>query len=254
MTVIVIGTGIAGFAASAALLALGVSSMAVRYPLSVVVAYAIFLCLVRLWTEYHRRHGEFGADIDVIPDLTLDFHGTPDVQPWSGGGGEFGGGGAGGTWDASSAAVESHASAAPPIPDETPTPPIPEAAARFLDVDLDEGWVIIVPIALLAAGVLAAAYVVYAAPVLLAEVLLDVLLVSGLHRRLRKLEPQFWLSTALRRTWVPVAAVAVLVAASGFIMETVVPGADSIGEVVRSVRPGGSAPMRYPVAVDRELD
>ena len=49
MTLLVVLTGGAGLLASFVLLHLGVDSMAVRYPLAVTIAYAVFLLLLWLW-------------------------------------------------------------------------------------------------------------------------------------------------------------------------------------------------------------
>ena len=83
---------------------------------------------------------------------------------------------------------------------------------------------------------MAVAYVVWTAPVLLAEVLLDVVLVAGLYRSLRSLEPQSWLRTAVRRTWKSAVVVAVLMAAFGFVVQTLLPQVDSIGDVLPEAR------------------
>lgn len=238
MTVIVVGTGLAGFGASVALLSLGVSSMAVRYLIAVLLAYASFLFFVRLWIAYQRRQLELDVDaIDLIPD-SVSTQAVPRTPESLGGdGGEFGGGGAGGSWESvpptpATAGIPAHGPVAT-SPDADAVAGAGSSAGGEFDLpDPDEGWVLVVPFLLLLGGLFAALYVVYVAPVLLAEVLLDVLLVSGLYRRLRKLEPQSWLSTAVRRTWVPVTVVAALVTAAGFTMQRLVPQANSIGDVL----------------------
>lgn len=227
MTVIVAGTGLAGFAASVYLLDAGISSMAIRYPLSVAIAYVVFLGLLRLWVEYHRRRFEFDIAADLIPDSI-----GSGGDSWSGGGGEFGGGGATGRWNAHSAAADT--ALADVGADTAETAGAFEVPDLVPDIDVDEDWVVVVPVVIIGAAVVAALYVVYAAPVLMAEIVLDVLLVSGLYRRLRKLERRSWLSTAVRRTWIPVVLTTVLVAVAGFVIQMVAPDADSIGDILRS--------------------
>ena len=51
-----------------------------------------------------------------------------------------------------------------------------------------------------AALLLSSLWVVYSAPVLFAELLVDGVLAASLYRRLRGLESQHWLETALKRT------------------------------------------------------
>lgn len=215
MLAIVTATGLTGLGASIGLLALGVTSMPVRYALAVLVAYAVFLLLVRLWASRRLDADEF-AD---VPDVG----GGPEDGPTFGGG-SFGGGGAGRSWDGDALGPE--------VPTASEAPAAPSLSG--VDVDLDDAWIPVVVVALLAGGVLAAAYVVYAAPVLLAEILLDVALVSGLYRRLRRIEARSWLTTAIRHTWVPVTLVVLLVVAIGFVIQHQMPQADSIGDFFRS--------------------
>lgn len=146
MTLIVLATGLAGFVASALLLALGMSSMAARYPLAVGVAYVVFLLLLRVWAAYQGRW----TGVDVVDNMV----------------------------DGAEVALDVASGTTRPA-DTDSTFSLPDLA------DADEAWPLVVPVALLAGCLLAAAAVIWAAPALLAEVLLDVLLVSGLRRRLR---------------------------------------------------------------------
>lgn len=98
-------TGGSGFAASYALLHLGVRSMAVRYPIAVLFAYACFLLVLRLWLATmmrrgDRSRGDFDLDVlDVIPGGGGGGGGGSVRGPAGfGGGGGFTGGGAGGSW------------------------------------------------------------------------------------------------------------------------------------------------------------
>lgn len=102
-----------------------------------------------------------------------------------------------------------------------------------------------IPLLLLALALglaLASLYVVYIAPTLFAELLLDAGLSAALYRRLRHAEPDGrWLRTALRRTVWPCVATALLLAAVGAGLAAAVPGARSIGEVLHGVPAGRSA-------------
>jgi hypothetical protein len=84
-------------------------------------------------------------------------------------------------------------------------------------------------------GLIASLYIIYAAPVLLAEILVDGLLVTGLYQRLKKVERRHWLESAVRRTLLPVVLVAVLFTAAGYLMQRAVPEAQSIGGVWASL-------------------
>jgi preprotein translocase subunit SecY len=118
---------------------------------------------------------------------------------------------------------------------ELPVDVISPAGGWDLSLDADGVWLIVVAaIAAIAFSILA--YIVYIAPALFAELLLDAGLAAGLYRRLASIERRSWLATALRRTAVPAAAIAVLLAIGGQIMQAVYPDAVSIGRVVDHVR------------------
>jgi hypothetical protein len=205
MTVIAVATGLAGFATSATLLGLGMTSMARRYAGATAIAYAVFLLLVRLWAEHQCRRLAPGWSPPSLPS------GRPRVRP-----------GHRTDTDGLRPTAESR-------PSDSAVDLGDVGVSVLENVDLDE---LLLPLALLGSGLAAAVYVVAAAPVLLAEVLLDVVLVSGLYLRLRTLEPGWWLDTAVRRTWIPAVVVALVLAATGFVVQTFVPEVDSIGDVM----------------------
>jgi hypothetical protein len=86
---------------------------------------------------------------------------------------------------------------------------------------------------LLAIGLaVASLYVVYIAPVLFAEVLVDGALSYALFKRLRAEDRPMWISSAVRHTWLPFAITAVFLMAVGAAMSAYAPGAKSIGQVM----------------------
>lgn len=231
MALIVALTGAVGFLTSVLLLHAGVDSLWLRYPLAVVVAYLAFLLLLCCWL---RSRGDEVLDhldpsgLAPHPDF-LDQGGVSTAQGTPGGG-EFGGGGASGSWG--DAAGTDALSTGPSVPD-------------FSAPDLGDAWepeglplvVVVVLLVVLAAAVSAAFWLVWAAPVLLAELLLDVALASGLYRRLRGVRGQHWLSTAVKRTWWLFAIAAAAFALAGAVMGACVPSANSIGDVLRYSEP-----------------
>src|ERR1044071_4082669 len=60
MALILALAAVGAFLTSASLVALGVSSMGLRYALAVVGGYLSFLCFVRLWIAYQTRNWSFG--------------------------------------------------------------------------------------------------------------------------------------------------------------------------------------------------
>jgi hypothetical protein len=243
MLTLVGATAACGLLSSFLLLKAGISTMALRYPLAVGFAYCAFLALVAVWLRRFQlrvrempprsdRGGNLDLDFDVIEvplDGMWDAASIPKRGSRFGGGGGFSGGG-------SSSTIDQAASVA-----FVPSPPSGGSPAGGgggggWDLDLDEGalWLIpVVIVAVLALGVVI--YVVYTAPALFAELLLDAGLAAGLYRRLTRIERRSWLVTAVRNTLVPACFVAGLLGIAGGIMQAVYPDTVSIGGVAHQV-------------------
>ncbi|MDX6268838.1 MAG: hypothetical protein QOD28_61 [Acidobacteriota bacterium] len=242
-------TGASGFLVSAALLRLGLTQMSVRYPLAVILAYCVFLLLLRLWLALQRRRGrgdgsdwlDFG---DAVPNF-FDAGGDAVRAATFGGGGDFGGGGAGGAWtggDVSGGASVADISGGASVGNVSGGGVSGGSGSSLLDsmpsvdLDLDDGcfWIII-PVAAIAGVLFLMFYVVYVAPVFLAEILVDALLLAGLYKRLKGVEPRHWLRSCVRRTLLPALLAVALFIAAGYLMERVAPEARSIGEFWREI-------------------
>ncbi|MGI9105901.1 MAG: hypothetical protein ACR2G4_06600 [Pyrinomonadaceae bacterium] len=211
-------TGVAGFFVSSALLHLGVTKMLVRYPLAILAAYAVFLILLRLWLACQRKTE---GGLDWISDLTdntsnlFDSGGRGETFKFSGSGGDAAGGGAGGSWgeSLSSTGLGSNLN---------------------VDIDFEEGCflliLLMIPVLAITGMLLAMFYVIYVAPVFLAEILVDAFLLASLYKRIPGLEPRHWLRSVVRRTLLPVILTTALFIVAGYLMQRAVPEARSIGE------------------------
>lgn len=197
--------------------------MWLRYPLAILAAYGVFLLLLRLWLAYQRSPGDFDLGVDInIPSNGSPGGGSSPGGDFSfGGGGDAGGGGAGGSWDdgVSSSSSDSGDS----LPD------------GGFDFDVGELGLILLAAAALLGGLLAAVYVVYIAPVLLAEILVDGLLLSGLYRRIGNVPRKHWLQTVIRKTLVPALVCMVFFGVAGGTLQKLAPEAGSIVEVWRGI-------------------
>lgn len=214
-------TGAVGLLASWGLRLLGMASMGWRYLVALALAYVVFLSLLRLWLRWRARehldlpqgdgggHGHGSAD-----------GGAGGGGDFAGGGGDFGGGGASASFEAPDAGAAG------------------DGVGSGLGAALDgDGCAIpLLLVAALVAIVLAALTVVWSAPTLFAELILDGLLAAGLYRRLKHAPPAQWLETALRRTAWPFVATCVLVAGGGFALQALAPGADTLGEALAALR------------------
>jgi hypothetical protein len=223
VSLILLFTGIAGFLASFSLLHLGILWMWLRYPIAILFAYAVFLLLLRFWLSLHRPRNR---NLDIASDLIesvadIDFPDSPSYGESFkfGGGGDFDGGGAGGSWGESVSPSASTAGSSS------------FSNGSGFDLDLEEGWLIIIVLVVLLGGLIASLYIIYIAPALLAEILVDGALVAGLYRRVRRIDQRHWLRAAVRRTLLPALLVAILFTIAGYGMQKAIPEAHSIGEV-----------------------
>lgn len=230
MFILVALTGIAGFLASYLMLLGGVDGMALRYVLAIGVAYAVFMLLLWIWLrtnadDYADLAGAFsGGGGDGGGVGTSSAGETPSGAPpeFHGGGGTFDGGGASADVDFSSQALADDGA----IAESAIKGPLDAVASA------DEA-AIPLAVLLLAAGILLSSlFVVWTAPLLFAEIMVDGALATGLYRRLRHLEPRNWLHTALRRTILPFVMTTLVIGAAGLGMQAYAPNARSIGEVL----------------------
>lgn len=232
VSLILLVTGVAGFLVSFLLLHSGMTRMWLRYPLAIIFAYCVFLLLLRLWLSF-MRPGDDGPDLDFVdlPSMEVNLPNSPGSSGgfgFSGGGGDAGGGGAGGSWgqgllSSSSSSASSGGSASGGGGSSS--------GGGGGGLDLDEGCLIVVAIAAIAGALIAILYVVYVAPALLAEILVDGVLVAGLYRKLKGIEQRHWLRAAVRKTILPALIAALLFSLAGYALQRAAPKARSIGEV-----------------------
>lgn len=221
MLLLVSLTGSAGFVASYFFLRAGLTEMWLRYLASFGIAYLAFLVLLWLWL---RTRAEDYAD---LPDILHVAPPSPDVSgaAYCGQGGSFDGGGASGSYDSLADHIAVPADAGDVIGD-----------ALGATTEAEEFAIPLAALLLVGALILSSFFMIYSAPVLFAELLVDGVLSASLYRKLRGLKTQHWLETALRRTAWPFVLTAVFVSATGWVMTLYAPGAHSIGDVVFKTR------------------
>ena len=271
MMLLVALTGLAGLLSSFCLLQLGVDAMAVRYPIAVALAYLVFLGLMWVWLR--ARQDDLSGLLELVPtdDVGAVFDAMPGpgarLPSFGGGGGRFGGGGASGSFEtpdlgvvraagsemgeaggtvgqgASHAAGSTASDALGSRVGDAVGGKLGDAAGAVLDADEGAVPIVIVGLVLLfALGLLVACgYVVYIAPALFAEVLVDGILSVVLFRHLRAEQRPSWQGAAVRGTIVPFLATAAFLCAVRYAMAVYAPGARSIGEVIEQVERGRAA-------------
>jgi hypothetical protein len=189
---LVLLTGIVGLLTSAVLLHLQVRIMALRYVVSVAVAYGAFLVFVWLWILSRQRRwkgivrngGPRRANVREVEAGTVE-QGSFGAIDW--------------------------------LDLDTDLLPIVLVVTGILSVAFFV-WYVISVIAL--------------APELLAEVFLDGVLSAALYRRLRRIERGHWIKTVFARTRAPFLWALLFFAFIGVLSQRYAPEATSIGGVV----------------------
>jgi hypothetical protein len=229
MCVMVCATGISAFLFSAFLLKMGITQMHIRYLLATIFAYIIFLLFIWLWIEYYRRKVsvvERNNNIDITDTIDIanldpslmDSSFAPHANFFEGG--SSGGGGAGGSFDSGNACIGKSSG----------SDSVSHLAS--IDFDFDDAIILVVLIAAVCAALFSGLYLIYTAPALLTEVLLDGVLSYGLYRKLTKLDQENWLEGVVKRTIIPFAIAGVFFFVAGIVITHYLPGSDSIGDVI----------------------
>ena len=192
-----------GILASTLQHASGVDSMTVRFPVAVGMAYLAFLLSLSLFAGHHRRKRKqvVAGDFDYCH---IDVSGVPCPVPSSTG---------------KSAAVASG-----------------NTTGRTFElggIDGDGIAVIVLILVALGSAVLACLFMVYNAPAILAEVLVDGVLCFGEGRQFSDASSRHWLFGVVRRTFVPLISVAACYAFVGLTLESLAPRATTMFEAYR---------------------
>jgi Ca2+/Na+ antiporter len=214
MTLLVVITGAIGFLTSFILLHLGMTTLWLRYLLSMVAAYVAFLFLLWVWARTRNKDLSDGLDIPDFGKSGRD-GGSKDCN-YEGQGGDFGGGGASGSYH-------------PEVP--TGESPSGGSTIDFVpELELEELAIPVIVLVVVVLLVGSSFLVIVNAPALFAELVLDGILSASLYRRLRGIDQKHWLETAIRKTALPFTTITILLVAFGWTIQWLNPSASSIGE------------------------
>src|SRR5262245_60728031 len=203
------------------LLLMHVNWMAVRYGAAALAGYATFVLLLHAWVRWkwsRMKLNDDGSDVvDVEANLVpVDFGPLPDAPlRVAGGGGQSGGGGASGSWGPGPKASVSGGS----------------GRSWGLDFDADDLFWVIVALVAAFAGIVAIGYVVWIAPTLLAEAIVNGAIAGKVYHGMRKHEDDFWTSQIFRHTIVSGVVVFFCAVVVGYAFNRIAPEARSIGGV-----------------------
>ena len=185
---------------------LGLTHPGARYPLTVIFSYGWFLLFVRIYIKNILVSSSSSTNpldyLDIPRDVANSSGTSTSSIPWSGDGGGFSGGGASGDWGVGETVSE--------VAKETVKETAGSSVSAVLD---DEGGAIIVLVvgAALAAVVFGSgAYFIWHSPEILSECLIQVILVSGMRKSMKKFTEAEWISHIFRATFWPFCAVLIL--------------------------------------------
>lgn len=206
---------------------LGVHHPALRYPLTVLLAYGWFFFVIRIYIALilERKNSTDANVVDGVDLIPSDFSSSnpttislPEIkaEPWIGQGGSFSGGGASGSWgEATEAVSEAVTDSALSVADD-------EAGGIFILVVIG-----ILGIAIFGSG----AYFIWHSPEILSECLLQVLMVSGIQNRLKNANEKDWMGHLFQATYKPVLFVVIASVVAGAVLRVNCPFANNIREV-----------------------
>jgi hypothetical protein len=221
-------TSLFGVIFSAVLWRTGLEDMSWRYPTAVLLSYVLLLPMLWMWSHRTRWDGQIdlpnGGLRSGVESRSACVDGAH--SDFSAGGGEFGGAGASGSFDAPLSDAGSVAG---------------EAASTSLEVaaGAGEGAVVLLPLAMTVALVLlcaglafGAVSLVWQAPALLAELMIDAGTAGLLWVYVRPSDRRDWLGTAFRKTAPSFIAFALAFALFGFFLEWLDPQAITVFDVL----------------------
>jgi hypothetical protein len=234
-----------GLAVTKALLMAGIGAMWIRYAVALFMAYLAFLLGVRIWLHYA------GYDRRILPSRRSSLVDGADLPSFGGGGssgssaelpGFRGGGGSSGGGGASarfggSGALGSDSSSTQALALSSSQGRASSSGGRGSSsggIDFgDDGWVLLLLIALAAAVFGAVVWIIYAAPAILADAAFAGMLSAGLVRSTRHIASGGWVASVVGHTWFAFALVFVLAIAFAVVAQRHYPEARTLADVVR---------------------
>jgi hypothetical protein len=183
MTLILLATSMAGVLASKAMLLVGLRNVAVRYPMTVLLAYLVFFAAIKIWLWLMTDApvtSSCDAGDGIMSNIDIPVPSTGGAGPsFFGGGGSFDGGGAGADFGGTLSNMTSDAGDS--------LSGVGDAVGAVAD---DEGGLVLVIVLGLLAFLLfsvlgAGVFLIWEAPAILAEAAFNAVLAASLVRTTR---------------------------------------------------------------------
>jgi hypothetical protein len=232
-----------GFLASIVMHRLGITSPLIRYPLVVLIAWAVFLLLVGVWVWWHRRIEAQHVDYrDEHPSYRYDL-GDADHVLASNAQGLRGVSRANAANDGVIATAATDRIAANTVGNEqwAALPRATRGSSSRWDANFDGDdaafliiFVAVIAVAFTVFGVVF--YAVYSAPAFFAELLIDGGVGTWIVKRMNVAHPTDAMSTAIKRSAWPVIVLIAIFVALALAMHYATPDATTLVEVWRIMR------------------
>lgn len=214
-------TGMAGFLTSVLLLHFGLHTIWLRYLLSIVSTYVVFLLLLKIWLTWKTNKANLDG-LEVIGDIPLSIprsSSSTSSPSFQGGGGTFDGGGASGDYSSPSSEGAGF---------------IGEAMGSVAEAE--EAAIPLIVIGALIFGLLSIFIVTFSlvssAPILFSELLVDGMLSASLYKRLKGVDSHHWLESAVKRTFWPFVFFTLTFVIVGWTIGHFIPDVHSLGELL----------------------
>jgi hypothetical protein len=233
MSLILVGVTFSGLIVSKLLLETGIRSMIIRYSIAVAISYLLFFGLIKLWLLYLRRSSKVvssGKESDIPGFFDLTTPSSSSAGSIVSQGGEFGGAGASGDW------VDSPSGAGIVLVSDAPQSGLASKGSVIGDIDIGDGGIVLIVLGVLLALIFGVGiYLVYAAPAILSEAAVQVMLASSLVKGSKTMDNSDWVGSIFKATWVPFAVVMILSIAIAWISAHYCPGAAKLSDVFRTL-------------------
>ncbi len=234
-------TACSGVLASKLLLLAGLNNIAIRYPLSVLLAYLVFFLCIKLWLGYVRPKRSHSGESHIsdwidLPDIPSSGGGR--IFRYQPGGGHFGGAGASSTYDAHAPGIADHTGAmgdaASGAADGSGNI-LGEAAGSALDGEGGVAAIVVLAVlaALLATILGSTVYLIYEAPVILSEAAFEGFLAVSLIKGARTMDAGDWVGNIFSTTWKPFLITLIMALIAGVAIHHYFPGATRLIEVLK---------------------
>jgi hypothetical protein len=204
---------------------LGLEHPALRYPLTVLLSYCWFLAFIRIYIQriLLSPSGSSILDFVDVPGGGPRSGSFSNTAEWNGGGGNFSGGGSSGTWGHSDSDE---------VLSELGSDAGAEAGSAIAGLVEDDGALVVLLVGLLLAVLVfgTGAYFIWYSPEIIAELLLQVILVSGMRKGMKSFSEGEWFRHIFKATKWSFLLVFVLSFGAGVALRTVCPVANSFKE------------------------